>query len=330
MTDEYSWWRDAVAEKRGVETERGSIRLGYYRRRNEAVAFYRDINHEGGDDPPGPVCCWRSSGGFTPTKFDEMEDLFAYCAPTPVSYSDFQFHQDNGRWPEQLEPIKPLVETALAPEKALEAEIVALREQAEAWVAGIGSIKSQAEADKAANYGEAFAALEKRGVDAHRIEKAPFLRGARTVDAKWNPLRERAAMLKTWAKTITLPFLQAEKKRIVERERALLEAERARQRELDAARVHAARIGAPRPPDPGPPLAAPPQKAGAGTAGRKVALRTRTVVEISDWHAFLIYLAGQNNLPDDFTMAAEKQAKRMVDAGLNPPGITLKEVEVAA
>jgi len=325
MTDEYSFWRDAVAAGRGVETEKGSIRLGYYRRRNEAIAFWRT------EEPPHIILCWRSDKSRrTPTLPDEMEDLFAYCAASPVSYEDWQFFQANGRWPEQLEP-PAAPDPELPPDKALDSEITALRAKAEAWIKEIGSVNSQAEADKAANYSEAFAALEKRAVDMHKAEKAPFLEGGRAVDAKWKPLSERAAGLKAWAKKTIEPFLLAERKRIADEERQRREEADRKQREADAARAHAASIGAPPPPAPEPaPIAPPPQKAGAGTAGRKVSLRTRSVVAVTDWRAFLTYLAGQNDIPDELRMAVEKQAKRMIDAGFNPPGVEVKEVEVAA
>jgi hypothetical protein len=113
-----------------------------------------------------------------------------------------------------------------------------------------------------------------------------------------------------------------------ERQRA---AEAARlEREAMKARVEAARIGAPPPIIEAPPIAPPPVKAKAGTSGRVISLRTRTVNEISDMRAFLTYLANANDLPEDFIEAARKLANRMVAAGLKPPGVETKTIEEVA
>ena len=321
---EFHWWREAVKLGRGVETEKGNVRAGYYRVKGEALAFWRDES--------GNLLCWRSdSKKYLPKLPDEIEDTFAFAAPHPVAYEAFAQFRDSGRWPDEVEPVAQ-PDPALPPSEALTAEIDALREQAVGWLAAIKTVSTQEQADKAANYAEAFAALEKKAAETHKAEKAPFLDGGRKIDATWKPIAERAASLKAWAKKTIEPFLIAERNRIAAEERARREEADRIEKEAMAARVHAARIGAPPPPEvvAPPPIAPPPQKAGAGTAGRKVALRTRTVIEVTDWRAFLTWLSTQNDHPEDFRQAVEKRAKGLIDAGMNPPGVETKTVEVAA
>ena len=321
--DQFAHWRDAVAARRGVETEKGNVRSGYYRVKGEAMAFWR------GD--AGELLCWRSGKWKTPTIPDEIEDAFSFAAPHPVAYEAFAAFRESGRWPDEVEPIAA-PDPALPPHEALTAEIDALRDQANGWIVEIKVVSTQEHADKAANFSEAFAKLEKRAVETHKAEKAPHLEAGRAVDAAYKPVIERAASLKTWAKGTTTAYLQAERNRIAAEERARREEADRIEKEAMAARVHAARIGAPPPPEvvAPPPIAPPPQKAGAGTAGRKVALRTRAVVEVTDWRAFLTWLSTQNDLPEDFRQAVEKQAKRFIDAGMNPPGVKTNNVESVA
>ena len=321
--DEFHWWREAVAAGRGVETEKGNVRSGYYRVKGEALAFWRDES--------GTLLCWRSGTKWkTPTLPDEIEDTFSFAAPHPVAYEAFTAFRECGRWPDEVEPIAA-PDPSLPPSEALTAELDALREQANGWIKEIQAVKTQEQADKAANFSEAFAEIERRATETHKTEKAPHLEAGRKVDGTWKPIIERADSLKKWAKNCAAPFLIAEKKRIAD-EDAVRKAEAARiEREAMAARVHAARIGAPPPAEVhAPPIAPAPRKAVAGTAGARIAVRTRSVVEVTDWRAFLTWLSTQNDLPEDFRQAVEKQAKRFIDAGMNPPGVKTNNVESVA
>lgn len=319
MNDQFTHWSKALADKTGVETERGNPRSGYYRNRNEAIAIWRD------DD--GYLLCWRSDPkAYVPSKPDEIDDLFGYCAAHPISYEAFIAFQKDGRWPEDIEPIIEAIGSG-PPHEDMNAQIGALREQAAAWLKSIGSVSSQEQADKAANYADAFAAFEKRAEEAHKAEKAPHLEAGRKVDAAWKPVIERAGELKKWAKKSSEAFLIAEKARLAEEDR---------KRQSEAARIARARIAAEKAGEPPPVVTAPvaftppPQKAKAGTSGRTVALRTRQVHEIVDWRKFLAYLADFNQKPPDFVEVCQKVANRMRTAKVEVPGVETKEEEFAA
>ncbi len=331
MTDLYHDWRNALATRTPVEFVAGKPEAGFYRVRDrnadrsprwDAVAvWYED----------GEARCSRTGPRPAPTHLDEIDALFASCNSAPITYELYQQIAAGGAWPDAVEPVTA-PDPESPPNQALTAEIDALRTQAEGWIKEIKAVSTQEQADKAANFSEAFAKLEKRAIETHKAEKAPHLEAGRKVDATWKPIADRAASLKTWAKKTIEPFLIAERKRIADEEAARrAEADRI-EREALAARVHAAHIGAPPPAEvvaPAP-IAPLPQKAGAGTAGRKVALRKVKIVEVTDFRAFLTWLASQNDHPDEFRMAVEKRAKALFDAGLNPPGVAVSEKEVAA
>lgn len=310
MTDEFQHWRDAVAAGRGVETQKGSIRLGYYRNRNEAVAFFR--NGESGE-----IVCWRSQPRRpTPIHHDEMEELFSYCTAHPVSYETFEDFVARGTWPDTIAPpVEPPPD--LPPEQAIDAQLTELRTHA----AEMKDAKTQASADRCANLAEEFAKLEAKAEAARIAEKQPFLEGGRAVDLKWAPVVKRAADLKAWAKSRVTGFLVAEKMRLAAEENA-------RKQETAQAREEAARTGAPPPQEP---LPSAPVKAGAGTTGRKIGLRKRTEIVIDDPRAMLRWLIDRNqDVPADVVEILAVVAKREYAANREPPpGARVTQVEIA-
>lgn len=299
MTDQFRHWREAMAAGRGVETERGTPRPGYYRNRNEAVAFWIDAS--------GTLLCWRSDQSRpTPKKPDEIDDLFGFSATHPVSYEVFQAFRNTSRWPEQIE--KQIVDESLPSDKRTDAALVSLCDQAAEWIKFIGGkVETQAEADKAANFADAFAKIERETIETHRIAKAPHLAAGREVDALWKPLIDKAALGKTWAKKLCAPFLEAERVRL-----ATENLKRAEQAKQDGF------------------IAPEPLKPKAGTSGRPVHLRKQKTVAVTDMRAFLVHLAEQNDLPEDFIQAVHIHARRMIAAGLKPPGVEVKDEDMPA
>jgi hypothetical protein len=303
MTDQYQHWREALAAGRGVETERGNPRSGYYRYRNEAIAFWRT-------GETNTLCAWRSGKFPVPTRDDEINDLFGFCAPHPVSFADYKFFREHHHWPEQI--AKQIADESVPLEKRLESQIHDLTNQAQIWLTSIGGkVSNQAQADKSANFSERFAELERQAFDTHREEKAPHLEAGRAVDARWKGLIDAASRNKQWAKDLPKPWLQAERDR--------LNAEAMARKKAEEAAIAAARLAGE--PDPLPTLAGPPPKAGAGTQGRRISLRGQRVVRITDMRAFLVHLSTLNDHREDFIQAVMIQARRMLAAGLKPPGV---------
>jgi len=329
MDDQFAHWREALDAGKPVEFVKGAPRAGYYRVRDrgqdrairwDAVAIWYD------DDG---LNCART-GRPAPTHADEIEELFAQCNSSPISYDLYQSIANGGAWPDAVEPVAPSAPD-LPPHQAIDAEMTALREQMAKWIAEIKAVKTQEEADKAGNYAGEFAKLEKRAADAHKVEKAPHLEAGRLVDAAYKPVIERAGTLKAYAKKTAEAFLIAEKRRIDEENRKAKEEADRIAREQERARIEAERAGAPPPIAPEPPPFAPvPQKAKAGTSGRAISIRTRTVHQITDVRALLAYVADMNDLPADFMATLQVMVNRMRAAGVTVPGVETKTVEEAA
>lgn len=315
--DEWSYWRAALAARRGVETERGNPRAGYYRLKDEALAFWRE---------DGQVICWRSGTKYpAPTKADAIDELFGWCAPHPISFEDFTHFQQHGRWPDQIEPVE--VDASLPPHERADAELTAQREAMAAWIREIGKVETQEHANKAGNFADAFAKLEAGATTAHKAEKAPHLEAGRLVDAAWKPVIARADELKRWAKKASEPFLLAERDRIRAEEKAAADARAKVEREATERRRQAEVSGAPPPvEEPRPMPAPPPVKAKAG----KVHLRSVTKHEIVDLRAVLSYLADFNDPPRELIDAVQLLVNRMRHAGVDVPGVQTKTFEVAA
>jgi hypothetical protein len=185
--DEWSHWREALATRRGVATQPGSPRSGYYRLKGEAIAFWRE---------DGETVCWRSGTQYpTPFAPDRIDELFGWCAPHPISFESFTHFRQYGRCPDDIAPVE--VAADLLPHERAEAELTAQREAMAAWVREIGGrIATQEHATKAGNYADAFAKIEKGSDEARKAEKEPHLEAGRAVDAKWQPVVKRAAELK--------------------------------------------------------------------------------------------------------------------------------------
>lgn len=313
---EWQFWREALAAGRGVDTERGNPRSGYYRLKGDAVAFWRE---------DAEICCWRSGAYQAPKHADAIDELFGFCAPHPVSYETFTAFQETGRWPDEIAPVD--VDASLPPHEKAEAELTAQREAMAAWVREIGKIETQEQATKAGNFADEFQKIESRATNSHKAEKEPFLEGGRVVDKAWKPVITRAEELKKYAKKLPEAFLIAERDRIKAEERAVADGRAKAEREAAERRRQAEVAGAPPPvEEPRPLPAPPPQKAKAG----KVHLRTVTKHQIVDMRAVLEFLAKLNDHPAELKDVAQLLVNRMRHAGVEVPGVETKTIEVAA
>ena len=316
--DAWALWRQAVADRKPVDSPKGVIALGFYRARdNEAVSFAEES---------GEIVCWRSSSFPAPRQADAMLDLFARVCLQPVSYEDFSAYCDAGRWPDQVAPVD--VPADLPPHERAQATISAQREAMSEWLKSIGgAVTTQEHASKAGNFADEFAKLEKAATAAHKAEKEPHLEAGRAVDRTWKPVIERADELKRWAKKAVEPFLIAERARIAAEEKGAADARAKSAREAEEARRRAEATGEPPPAiQAAPPPAAPPLKAKAG----RVHIRERTVHEITDMRAVLEYLAKLNQYPAELRDVAQLIVNRMRHAGVEVPGVETKTIEVAA
>ena len=332
IVDQLDAWREALRTGKPVAYERGSPTAGYFktRARNtdrsirwDAVAIWQS---------DGEWCCARTGPIGAPIHADAIEELFAGCNSTPISYELFQHIVEGGDWPEDVKP----VETArgLAPHEAAAAELKAQQEAAKAWAKALGhKPETQEEADKAANYAETFGKIEKSSDKARAAEKEPHLEAGRAVDAKWKPITEGAALAKKWAKGLSEDYARAEAAR---RQREADEANRKARAEYEAAKARADQEAAlaakgvvvPQfapPPEPPKVIAAEPVKLGTGS--RRQSLRKVATWEITDSTAMLKFFAERNIKSDALLAAALADAKTLMAAGIEVPGVVKGERE---
>lgn len=328
--DQFSAWRLALATGKPVEYTRGSPTAGYFKARGrnpdrsirwDALAIWRA-------EESGDWICWRTGPYPPPSHVDEIEELFVTCNSTPISYELFMTVSQGGAWPEDVAPVEVVAE--LPPHEGAAAELKGLREQAKAWLDGIGKVQTQVDADKCGNFADAFAKIEKRATDQHKAEKAPHLEAGRIVDAAWKPVIESAGLCKSWAKKAAEAFLLAEKARLAAEAKARADEAARIERENERARIEAERTGAP------PPVAEqaapppPPVRAKAGNSGRSVGLRSRTVHTIVDVRALLMFFADLNEPNPDLMATLQILVNRMRSAGVTVPGVETKTIEEAA
>lgn len=289
--NDWSWWQGAVAGERG-ELTRGDPKSGFYRFSDRAVSLWRDET--------GSLMCWVSSG-YCPRKPDEIDDLFGFCCTHPISHEAFVAFTESGVWPEDV--AAPVRDRSLSPADAVKAQVAALKAEADAWLKGIGKIETQEHADKASNFADRFAELEKKAVAEHKVAKEPSLTTGREIDALWKPIIAAGDEAKRFMKKALEPFLTARKQ---------------------AAEAAAA---AARTANPGVAVAAVNPKAGTR---RAVAMRTRTIVKITDFRTAVEFLAKRNEPAAELVDAVRVVAQRMLLAGVEVPGAEMVTESYAA
>jgi hypothetical protein len=245
MVDDLTFWRAALAGA-GVPVHENDPQPGYWRMR------------AGRGGPWLPVAIWRAADGLLKALRDgqpaEAQDLWTWCCQNPVAYETYRAVAEEGLpWPEAVDvgpghnqgpPIGEGDREEDGGRLALiDLAIADLQQRATAWLADVGAIASQAEADKAATFAERFARLEREAEETRVAEKAPVLAQGRAIDEAWKPLIAAAAAGKRQMKEALTPFLLAE----------------AQKREAAAARNGEVVPSSPAP--------------RAGTSGRRVGLR---------------------------------------------------------
>jgi len=218
---------------------------------------------------------------------------------------------------------------AAAPAQIMAERIADVNQQVADWLKSIGGkITTDEQADRAANFAALLGELEKEAEALHKVEKAPWLEGGRTVDAAWKPLIDKAATSKGRVKReYVTPYLVEKQRRLdaeAKAERERIAAERAKaEQEAAAAGVEPPVVDNLPPPEP--------ERAKAGSrGGRATALRTVKVAEITDLAAVAAFLCGLNPPPADFVAACKSAADKMMRNGITVPGAKLNDEQRAS
>jgi hypothetical protein len=219
--------------------------------------------------------------------------VWTWCCRHPIPYETYVAVAERGEpWPDDVPP-PGHNRIGQAPDAIIMAETAELREAAEGWLAAIGAVTTQVQADKAANFAERFAALEKAAEEARTAQKRPALEAGRSVDATWKPVVASAQEAKRWMKKTLEPFLLAELAKAVAQGRE--------------------------------------ETPKAGSAGRRIGLKRVRSVAVTD--AALLQQAYRDDAriwrQDDVAALLLAVALQDLEAGLAVPGAALVEQHVA-
>ena len=323
MSDQYQWWRDAIAGRVG-EIHADHPQSGYFKIR------------DGKDGPWLPVAIWQDANGDLKCRVaDKAEDalrVWTWAAKHPVAKDAARQAFETGAWPGDAATVGDN-STHLGPLDRLRDYI----ETARSWFSKVGAIKTQTACDQAANYAAELIRL-KGEADRERDTKVrPHLDAQRDINGEYKPLIEDGDALAKQIKRASDGFLIAEKRRLEDEARAKYEAERLA---AEAARLAAeqqrakmmqddpiAAMTSPEPELPPMPAAPAPVKVSAGgQRGKKLSLRKHTVYSISDFAAALVFAKDS----DEVFAAVEKVCFAAAKAGVQVPGVTISVEERAA
>jgi hypothetical protein len=285
-----------------------------------------------------------------------MKDAFEFwtwCCRYPVDYEVYRAVAEEGKpWPEDVlvsglaDPSATKLEPIIAPSplglppighnssgtteaEGLVEEIEALKYLSSNWLEEIGSISTQTDADRAANYAERFGMLETKAEALRTSAKRPILEEGRRIDAEWKPVIARASDNKAKLKKALEPYLLSERERILreqaEREAALL---------AKGGEGSGSVLGSDSDSDPLSMLTSstttlPPR---AGTHGRRIGLRSKKVVSVIDEEAFISGFKSNDRFWQDQAVRSSmlKLAESDLITGHLVPGAILIEQVSAA
>jgi|GEM_PF-1778968 len=332
----YTYWHNALSGNFGPIHE-NDPHCGYYRMR------WR----RGGDWIP--VAIFREDDGEVLALCKgEMKDAFevwTWCCRYPVDYEVYRAVAEEGKpWPEDffvsglVDPVKKEVSpiqitrsptpfptighnsSGVTEAEGLLEEIEALKYLSSTWLEEIGSISTQSDADRAANYAERFGMLESKAEALRTSAKRPILEEGRRIDAEWKPIIARASDNKAKMKKSLEPYLLSERDRLL-KEQAELEAVLLADggEGYDASSLSPSSTATTLPPR-------------AGTHGRRIGLRTKKVVSIVDDEVFISGFKSNNRFWKDEAVRSSmlKLAESDLIAGHLVPGAILIEQVSAA
>lgn len=330
-SSDYQFWRAALDGK-PMPVHEGEPRSGYYRTKR--------AKKDGGGWGK-PVAIWRDEEGWNALRGDtacEAGDIWAYVCRNPISYDLYEAVCAGAPWPDAIEiEAAPDFEADVPAETAISADLTRTQEAARKWLIDLGHPPAtQVEADKAGNFADAFSKIEKAATAAHKAGKEPHLEASRAVDRKFFPIRDAAAVAKTWAKGLSEAYAKAETDSRSEEARAANEKARheyAQQKALaDAQAKRDAQLAALGVAAPAfAPAVAMPQEIVAapvkiGSGARRQSLVSRDVYAIENMRAALLFLSDRNEHSADFREAALKECQRLCKAGVTVPGV-IKTIE---
>ena len=333
----FTYWHNALHGRFGSIHE-NNPQCGYYRMR-----WRRDEDWV-------PVAIFQEDDGeiiaLCKGKMKDAFEIWTWCCRYPVDYEVYRAVAEEGKpWPEDVligelshRPAGIATSTMLNPSpnslptmghnsfgvtesEALLEAIEALKYLSSNWLEEIGTVSSQSNADRAANYADWFAMLESKGEALRTSAKRPILEEGRRIDAEWKPVIAKASDNKAKMKKALESYLLSERERILKEQ-----AEREADLLADGGEgsdpfssLSPSAISTTLPPS-------------AGTHGRRIGLRTKKVVSVIDDEAFISGFKSNDRFWKDEAVRSSmlKLAEFDLAAGHQVPGAILIEQISAA
>lgn len=325
MTDQWQWWRDALAGLR-PEIDANTPRPGFYKKRDGKGGKWLPVMIRYDDRGQLRARVGADSGV-------DPYDVWTWCAAHPISKDVAKAAFETGSFPGEVETAEVGHNSG---EVTLAETIRDYAATALGWLRKVG-VKDKQTSDMAANYRAELLRLSKEADRLREAEKRPHDDAAKAVQAKWKPLIDEAASAaNTIRDELTRWMRQEEARAAAERqakweaeqkaaaeERARMEAERAKLMRDDPI----AALTSPEPELPVAPAAPEPVKIqSGGQRGRATGLRTVTRYVVTDHAKALAFFAES----EDVKSLIQKLADRASKSGVAVPGVEKQTEKVAA
>lgn len=322
-TDDYTFWRGALKEDYPWPMQEGKFECGFWRTRNRDKSWL-------------PVAIWKNEEKLMILVGNDFVDPEAFVqrwnftwqnAVTKDAYDAFR---ETGRWPGEIDV--PAIGDNLAPDEftELKDDINDSVEQALKWLEEHKDLKTDEEADTAANWRDRLNKLGKRADAQRKEEKKPLADKVKEIDTKFNALVKQATGAADTLRTALTAFMrrkeEAERKRLAE-ERRKAEEERARQEaERKAIAEQDIALAALEPELPPVTEPEPVKIQAGGQFGRATGFRTVKAAEIEDIDKVFAYFKDNEKVID----VLQKLTNQVVKSGGSVPGAKLVKTKVAA
>jgi hypothetical protein len=196
--NEFQWWQNALAGKRG-QIHDGEPQSGYYRQR---TSHGKPGSTAAG--PWEPVAYWKDSAtgeqrchvNGRAIGLQRALEMWPFVSKNPITDAAYWHRIDTGKWLDEDEGAAatrngPDIDPETDPVGSMKAEI----EKAAAGAVAYKTIDSDEQSAKAQTLRSALTALSGKADKARKAEKEPHLQAGRDVDAKWQPLVNQASTI---------------------------------------------------------------------------------------------------------------------------------------
>lgn len=320
--DHYEFWREALKDNYIEPMQEGAFKCGFWRTRTRDKSW-------------SAVAVWRDDEGWAILVDDKMVEASKFASrwnftwQNPVTKEAYDTFRETGKWPGEIDA--PAIGDNQSPDEfsTLKDDIDDSVAQALKWLEDHKELKTDEEADTAANWRDRLNKLGKRADAQRKDEKKPLADKVKEIDTRFNAIVKKATGAADTIRTALTAFMrrkeEAERKRLAQ-ERQKAEEERARElaerKALEDTDIALA-VTEPELP-PLPPVQEVKIQAG-GQFGRATGFTTVKSAEIEDISKVFEFFKDNEKVRD----VLQKLTNQVVKSGGTVPGAKLVTTKVA-